>query len=115
MAFCLMAAGYVHAANPHAPHPHDGLVEPFAGAPPRAALTPEQLQTLAAGETVLATLEGERGGRAMAVQDVKASPATVWNRIVAFREYPGMVKYVAECEPYLEAVSYTHLTLPTKA
>ncbi len=102
LAFCLLAAANVHAASPDAPHPHDGLVEPFAGAPPQAALSPAQLQALAEGETILSTVEGESGGRAMAVQDVKASPATVWNRIIAFREYPEMVKYVAECEPYLE-------------
>lgn len=102
LAWSLLAGAPAYAANPDVPHPHSGLVEPFAGAPPRAALSPEQLQKLAEGEAILSTVEGERGGRAMAVQDVKASPETVWNRILAFRDYPEMVKYVTECEPYAE-------------
>jgi hypothetical protein len=98
----LLAAGPAQAADPDSPHPHRGIVEPFVGAPPSAALSAAQLRTLAGGEAVLATVEGDQGGRAIAVQDVEASPETVWDRITAFRQYPEMVNYVAECEPYRE-------------
>ena len=37
------------------------------------------------------TSKDGKGGRALAVQDVAASPDTVWNRILAFPEYPKMV------------------------
>jgi len=98
----LLLAGEAAAANPDAPHPHQGVVRPFTGKPDMEAPDESQSLALARGEAILVTLEGESGGRGMAIQDIQASPETVWNRIAAFREYPEMVAHVSECEPYLE-------------
>ena len=100
--FALGAGGDVRAADADSPHPHQGIVEPFRGLPTPPVLDPDQLQTLARGDAVLTTLKNGDGGRGMAIQDIQATPATVWNRILAFREYPDMVNYVVESEPYLE-------------
>jgi hypothetical protein len=97
----LLAWGEVRAADPNSAHPHQGIVEPFLGPPTPAPLDADQLRALAQGETILTTLEGDRGGRGIAIQDIRATSDLVWNRIAAFDEYPGMVDYVVECEPYL--------------
>lgn len=98
----LSTGGDARAADADSPHPHQGIVEPFRGPPAPPVLDPDQVRALARGEAVLTTLENDGGGRGMAIQDIQATPATVWNRILAFREYPDMVNYVVESEPYLE-------------
>jgi hypothetical protein len=98
----LLAAGVAHAADPDKPHPHQGIVPAFEGAPPRIELTAEQRATLERGEAVMTAVPGDEGGRGMAVQDVHAPPEVIWERIGAFREYPHMVDRVVECEPYYE-------------
>ena len=98
----LASCGTLHAAEPASPHPHQGVIDPFEGKPVVPDLGPEQLAALARGEAILTTEEEGHGGRGVAIQDIQASPETVWNRIAAFREYPGMVNHVRECEPYLE-------------
>ena len=90
----------VRAADPDARHPHQGIVEPFRGQPAAVPLDDVQIRALARGETILVTVQGDHGGRGTAVQDIRATPETIWDRIAAFRDYPGMVAHVAECEPY---------------
>jgi hypothetical protein len=77
-------------------------VRPFQGKPKMAPPSEAQLESLSRGEAILVTIEGEDGGRGMAIQDIQAPPQAVWDRIAAFRNYPQMVPYVTECEPYLE-------------
>lgn len=89
-----------HGADPDEPHPHQGIVRPFAGAPPRATLTPAEETQLAAGEAVLVTLPGDAGGRGTAVRDIDAAPDVVWSRIGAFGDYPDMVPRMTESEVY---------------
>ena len=88
------------AADAGRPHPHRGVVAPFDGRPEIAPLDDEQRAALARGIAILVTLEGDEGGRGMAIQDVRASAETVWRRIGAFGEYPRMVPHVEECEIY---------------
>jgi ribosome-associated toxin RatA of RatAB toxin-antitoxin module len=88
------------AADPQKPHPHQGIVRPFEGVPPRVTLSEEEEARLARGEAVLTTLEGESGGRGTAVRDVKAPPEIVWERIGAFDEYSQMVPRMSESEVY---------------
>ena len=71
--FLLVASMVAQAADPQKPHPHQGIVPPFEGAPPRVTLSEEEESRLARGEAVLTTLEGESGGRGTAVRDVKAT------------------------------------------
>jgi hypothetical protein len=95
-----MAGSRADAADPDKPHPHQGVVEPFAGRPPTLELDSEQRKRLDSGEPVLVMIEGRDGGRGMAIQDIDASPKIVWGRIGAFDEYPRMVNHVEESEIY---------------
>ena len=81
------------AADASKPHMNGGVNPPFASAKPQVSLTGSEETALAAGRAVMrqVTAKGGKGGRALAVQDVSASPETVWNRILAFPEYPKMV------------------------
>ena len=81
------------AADASKPHMNGGVNPPFASAKPQVSLTGSEETALAAGRAVMrqVTAKGGKGGRALAVQDVDASPETVWNRILAFPEYPKMV------------------------
>ena len=81
------------AADASKPHMNGGVNPPFASAKPQVSLTGSEETALAAGRTVMRQViaESGKGGRALAVQDVAASPETVWNRILAFPEYPKMV------------------------
>ena len=88
------------AADPLKPHPHQGIVTPFEGSPPRVTLSEEEEARLSRGEAVLTTLEEASGGRGTAVRDVNAPPEVVWDRIGAFDQYPDMVPRMAESEVY---------------
>ena len=100
----LVTSMAAQAADPEKPHPHQGIVPPFEGVPPRVSLSEEEESRLARGEAVLTTLEGESGGRGTAVRDVKAPPEVVWERIGAFDQYPDMVPRISESEIYAQAV-----------
>lgn len=99
----LLLAATSMAADVDAPHPHQGLVEPYPSTPPPIALDAGQLATLARGESVLTQIEIGSGGRAAAIQDIQAPTDSVIGRILDYRAYPRMVKHVALCEPYYEA------------
>ena len=88
------------AADADKPHPHQGIVPAFAGAPPEVELTDAQRATLADGKPVLTTLPGDTGGRGVAIQDIHATPDVIWRRIGTFDEYPRMVDNVEACEIY---------------
>jgi len=87
-------------ADPDKPHPHQGIVPPFAGEPPRTSLSASEEAQLARGDAVLTTLAGDAGGRGTAVRDIDAPPEVVWERIGAFGEYPEMVPRITESEIY---------------
>lgn len=99
------------AADPNHAHPHRGVLRAYVGAPPAATLSPEDLAVLASGKPVTKqtqTASGENAaGRAVAVQDIHADPATIWARITDFAAYPTMVDNVKECAPY--AVEGDHI------
>ena len=103
----MLALGLVNpemtrAANPDSPHPHQGVVRPFEGKPEMVPPSESQVESLSRGDAIFVTLEGDGGGRGMAIQDIQAPPEKVWDRIAAFHDYPRMVPHVTECEPYLE-------------
>lgn len=103
----LLAASPAPAADASKPHPHQGLLAAYDGAPPRPTLTEAELATLAAGGALLKqdqTASGEgAAGRAIAVQDIHADPATIWARITDYAAYPRMVDNVKECAVYEKA------------
>lgn len=90
----------VAAAALAAAHPHQGVLARYAGTPPKLALSADDTAKLRGGDSILKQLEGEGGGRGMAVQDIAAPTDVVWGRILAFDDYPKMIKNVKEIEVY---------------
>lgn len=103
----LLAAAPSLAADASKPHPHQGILDAYVGAPPRPSLTDTELASLAAGEPLLKQDQTATGsdaaGRAIAVQDIHADPATIWGRITDYAAYPRMVDNVKECSVYEQA------------
>ena len=82
------------------PHPHQGVLPKFTGAPPVPTLTDADKASLAAGKPVLKQTQTDSGGRGTAIQDVKATPDRVWSRITSYGSYPQWVEGVYECSNY---------------
>jgi hypothetical protein len=95
-----LAATPALAADPNKPHPHQGVLPTFSTTPPVPDLTADDLAKLAQGKAVQKQVQGEAGGRGIAVQDVAAPPAVVWSRITSYPRYPEWVDGVFECEVY---------------
>lgn len=95
------------AANPNEPHPHQGILPAYDGAPPPPELSAEDLAKLEAGEPVLKQVQTKKGegagGRGVGIQDIHADPATIWSRITDYAKYPVMVDNVKLCEEYERA------------
>src|SRR4051794_1915776 len=89
------------AADATKPHPHQGVLPAYTGAPPMPTLTASELATLATGKPVTKQAQTASGsdaaGHALAVQDIHAEPAVIWARITDFADYPTMVDNVKEC------------------
>ncbi len=98
MSLLLLCA--IQAAEPAQPHIHQGRLESYDGPPPTVDLTVSELEILARDEPVKRQLKTGEGGRAVAVQDIHASPEIVWDRILDYRAYPQMVENVHETEIY---------------
>ncbi len=89
------------AADPALPHPHQGVLAPFAQPPELPVLMDDDLARLAEGKSVKKQDKtGDGGGRGTAIQDISADPATVWATILQFEHYPEWVDNVIECETY---------------
>jgi len=88
------------AANPNAPHEHQGKIPAFRGAPAAVTLSAADQATLSSGKAVLKQVQGESGGRGVAIMDVKATPATIWSRVTNYGMYPKWVNNVASCGNY---------------
>ncbi|MEZ4237136.1 MAG: SRPBCC family protein [Myxococcota bacterium] len=85
-------------------HPHQGVLDAYDGAPPRPALSAEDLATLARGEPVLQQQQTASGsdaaGRGVAVLDIHAEPSVIWSKILDYPSYPGMVDHVKSTAIY---------------
>ncbi len=88
------------AADPNKPHAHKGLVPPFNGAPPVVALTTDETARLTAGKPVLKQVQTAKGGRGVAVFDVKAPPDKVFGVVTNYAMYPSWVDNVARTSVY---------------
>jgi hypothetical protein len=88
------------AADATKPHPHQGIIKAYNGAPDVPILLPEDLAKLDRGEAVMKQVKEGSGGRGIAVQDVHASPEIIWSKIIDFNNYPGMVENVKSCKVY---------------
>ena len=67
-------------------------------------MSSKEEEVLASGKSVMRQVVSGDGksGRALAVQDVSATPEAVWERVLAFRDYPSMVFGVKETSVYDE-------------
>ena len=82
------------------PHPHQGVLPAFSGAPPVPTLSDADLALLAEGKAVLKQTKTDTGGRGTAVQHVQATPEQIWAKITSYASYPQWVDGVYECEVY---------------
>jgi hypothetical protein len=93
------------AADPNAPHPHQGVLTPYPTPPTAPTLTTDELAKLLEGEVVRKQTQGDSGGRGIAVQDIHATPEVIWSKILDYPNYPTMVDGVLECEQYAQSGS----------
>lgn len=94
------------AADPNSAHEHQGILKPYAGAPPSLSLGSSDLATLEAGGVVLKQVEASTGGRGVAVMNVAATTSTIWSKITNYAMYPRWVAHVEECGTYRSSGSY---------
>ncbi|MBI5493707.1 MAG: SRPBCC family protein [Deltaproteobacteria bacterium] len=93
----LAAAAYAGSAGK--PHPHQGVLKPYAQLPP-PKLAPADLSTLDAGRPIRRQTEGDAGGRGLAIFRVAAAPETVWSVIGDFPSYPKWIDNVSRTDVY---------------
>lgn len=98
----LMACGTddANAANPTRPHPHQGLITPYNGAPPEVVLSASESSSVASGTPVYKQIEVSGGGRAVAVFKVKAPAKTIWSVISDFDKYPQWIDSLTKAKVY---------------
>ena len=104
------------AADASKPHEHSGVNTPFALTKQSVPLSAADEKELAAGKTVFRQTLADtgKGGRALAVQDVAAAPSTVWDRILAFKDYPSMVPNTQQTETYEDKTSGSLRTMKVR-
>lgn len=88
------------AADVGKPHAHKGALKPYARPPPPLVLNDKEKARLDSGKSVMRQMEGEAGGRGMAIFRVEATPDVVWATINDFGSYPKWIDEVKKCEIY---------------
>jgi len=96
----LLTAAPAWAADAAVPHEHTGIVSPYVGAPPAVTLSAADLATLQAGKMLMKQVQRGNGGHAVAFQDIRATPATIWSRITNYGMYASWVNGVKSCSIY---------------
>jgi len=96
---CLVL-GSAWAASLDKPHPHQGKLAPIASKPPATALSTVDREALAAGQAIEKQVRYEGGGRALAIQDIRAPASLVWDAILDYDRYPDRVAHVESTEVY---------------
>lgn len=98
----LAVAGDAAAGDWNKPHPHQGVLKPFAADPPPIALSEKEQARLAQGKPVFrqAPDQDGDGGRGTAVFVVDAPPEVVWAVISDFGSYPRWIEDLKETKVY---------------
>ena len=98
----LLSACSCNASDISVPHSHTGKVAPFEPGDPKVTLNAKALSILSSGSPYQTTIHvpGSTSGRGLVVQDVHAPPDVVWDRILDFDHYVGMVPKTAESSNY---------------
>ncbi len=87
------------AADPNSPHPHKGIGERFPNPKP-TVLSKEEIAKLASGSAVRRQIQGDSGGRGIAIMDVRASPDKIWKTILDYSKYPNWIDDLEKTEVY---------------
>lgn len=87
------------------PHPHNGVVKPFASGDPGVSLNRHALAILKSGKPYQTQTQkngnsAAAAGRGLVVQDVLAPVDVVWSRILDFDAYPKMVPKTVDSQTY---------------
>ena len=93
------------AADPNAPHPHQGIIPKFIDPSP-ALISPEEKETLVSGKPVYQQTRYNDIDRGTAIFDVAASQKTIWEVITSFQNYPEWIKEISATEIYLSEEQY---------
>ena len=88
------------AADPNAPHPHQGIITKFIDPTP-AVLSPDEQAALLSGQPVFQQTSHNNIDRGTAIFDVAAGPKTVWHVITSFQNYPEWIEEISETEIYI--------------
>ena len=78
------------AADPNSPHPHQGVGERFTNPTP-TVLSKEEMVTLSEGKAVRRQVQGDSGGRGIAIMDVGAPQEKIWKIILDYSKYPNWI------------------------
>ena len=90
----LIASTNVVAANPAAPHPHQGKLAPFSGLPPPPTLSADERAALARGEVIVRPMDKRSDGRRMVTFQVDAPADRVWAVVSRFEAFPSYIDEV---------------------
>lgn len=88
------------AADASKPHVHKGELKPYPDTFKPVPLSAAEKAQVAAGKPVFKKMEGDEGGRGVAVFQVNAPPAVVWDVLQQFERYPTWIDNVDETEVY---------------
>lgn len=88
------------------PHIHNGVLPQYTPGPfTDLVLEKSDEKTLSDGKSVMKQIpnpSGDKGGRAICVQDVEAPKNAVWNQILDLNSYVGKVDKLKECKNYFK-------------
>jgi len=87
------------AADANSPHPHQGIAERFVNPTP-TVLSKEEKATLEQGAAVRRQVQGDSGGRGIAIMDVKAPPEKIWKTILDYSKYPNWIDNLDRTQVY---------------
>ena len=88
------------AADPIAPHPHQGIITKFIDPAP-SILSPDEQAALLSGQPVFQQTSHNNIDRKTAIFDVAAGPKTVWQVITSFQNYPEWIEEISATEIYM--------------
>ena len=96
------------AADPIAPHPHQGIITKFIDPAP-SILSPNEQAALLSGQPVFQQTSHNNIDRGTAIFDVAAGQKTVWQVITSFQNYPEWIEEISETEIYMSESRYIYV------
>lgn len=90
-----LLAALARAANPSAPHIHDGRMEKYESVPPAKygiSLAGVSTDALRSGRPVIRMVENKGSKRCVTIQDMHATEELIWRVITDLPNYPKMVE-----------------------